>query len=214
MWQNYLSRIHHTYGANVLPPTVLRWNQMLYYFRPILWILYFCFHCMTCTGIIIMLLDFTLPASVNLWMASSQTENGAAWRRKRFPPHSRVKQRFALWFDYTEHSSLKPCCVSESCSVERSSNWNGNKKKIDPCDFVLRVVWGSAFYKELWLGFGVQGGVCVNRQASLGVRILEFGYSRHSLHGNGVQLPWRWLQIKALLKRTTQGLYVLLREKL
>lgn len=153
---------------------------------------------MTYTGIIIMLLDFTLPASVNLYMASLQTENGSAWHSKPFPPHSKMKQCFALWFDYTEHFSLKPCCVSESCSVEQTSYWNGNK--IDPCDFVLRVVWGSALYEELRSGTGAQGGVCVNWQALLGVRSLEFGYSRQSSCGNEDQLSSFWLQIKALLK--------------
>lgn len=93
---------------------------------------------------------------------------------------------------------LKPRCESESCSVEQTSNWNGSK--IDPCDFVLRVVWGSALYEGLRSGFGARGGVCVNWQALLGVRSLEFGYSKQSLRGNGVQLPWLWLQIKALLK--------------
>lgn len=74
---------------------------------------------------------------------------------KLFPPCSKMKQSFALWFDDTERFSLKPHCESESYLVEQTSNWNGSK--IDPCDFVLRVVWGSALYKELRWGFGEQG---------------------------------------------------------
>lgn len=69
-----------------------------------------------------MLLDFTFPVSVNLYMASLQTENGSAWRSKPFPPHSKMKHRFALWFDYIEPISLKPRYVSESYSVEQTSN--------------------------------------------------------------------------------------------
>lgn len=110
---------------------------------------------MTCTGIVIMLLDFTLPVSVNVYMASLQSENGSAWHSKLFPSGSKTKQRFSLWFDYTEHFSLKPRCVSESCWIEQTSNWNANK--IDPCDFVLRVVWGSSLYEELRWGSGEQG---------------------------------------------------------
>lgn len=69
-----------------------------------------------------MLLDFTLPVSVNVYMGSLQTENGSAWRRKPFPSRSKTKQRFFLWFDYTAHFSLKPRCVSESCWIEQTSN--------------------------------------------------------------------------------------------
>lgn len=104
--------------------------------------------------------------------------------------------RFVVWLHKTLFIKAWKS-VSESCSVEQTSNWNVNK--IDPCYFVLRVVWGSALYEELRSGIGAQGGVCVNWQALLG-EVWNLGTAdNHCMEWSLVQTLVAD-QIKAVLK--------------